>query len=291
MDKILESLQGKAFHLSDKIYNFLSGRYTNLLATKIPDLLVEHIHPDTIRQIITYHRKQFLTKEYMDNRLANPTTGTIDHLHAEITASTAVRLANNSGYSGYATELLRAAGHFHDADRSFPLRMIQGEEGVRHDAEAYSKYKKLHAINSAKRARELVQRAEGDNFFSSESFISDLEYLITRHELGGEKHNGINLKKNSEFDVNVNLNDLTDILTNSDSIAYFDANILTNWEECGKNPTLLGNKVHFMYDRMTAEAQKELRNSIIYSENHILGSPSTDVDINSIREILLSICC
>ena len=83
---------------------------------------------------------------------------------------------------------------------------------------------------------------------------------------------------------------MADILTDADSISYFDANILTNWEECGKDKTLLGNKVHFMYDRMSPQSKKELRDTIIFSKSHILGNPSGDADAEAIRKILLEIC-
>lgn len=41
MDKILESLQGKAFHLSDDMYNFLSGRYRKLINHPLPDINID----------------------------------------------------------------------------------------------------------------------------------------------------------------------------------------------------------------------------------------------------------
>lgn len=97
----------------------------------------------------------------------------------------------------------------------------------------------------------------------------DLRYLILRHELGGEKQDGMNLHRRSEIDRALNLNDLADVVTDADSLA---------------------NKVHFMYDRMTASAQDELRDSILFSGDHILGSPSDDDDIRAIRVTLVEIC-
>lgn len=290
MDNILKSLQGRAFHLSDNMYNFLSRKYTELITPPIPDLDQKGFHQGTIREIIGYHRDQFLTEEYMQSRIDNPTTGTIDHLHSEITASMAVNLGIKSHYRGYAIELLRIAAHFHDSDRSFPRNMIQGEQQVRNDPVAYREYKKRHAASSAERAKVLTEKAAENGYNSPEQFISDLSYLIVNHELGGKKKNGINMVNPSKIDPLLNLNDLTDIVTNADSLAYFYGNILTNWEECGKKRELLNNKVHFMYDRMTSQAQNELRDTIILSKNHILGLPSSDNDINSIREVLLEIC-
>ena len=168
--------------------------------------------------------------------------------------------------------------------------MITGEEKVRHDLSAYREYKKRHAANSASRMNEIFQKSAAQGCFYPAEFVKDLTYLILRHELGGEKHNGINKNIYSEIEPRLNLNDMTDIITNADSLAYFYANILTNWEECGKKRELLGNKVHFMYDRMTLNAKDDLQNSILKSTDHILGSFSDEKDANSIREILLEIC-
>jgi hypothetical protein len=290
MDKILQSLQGKAFHLSMAMYKFLFNKYTELIDKPIPDINKDLFHPEIIRQIIDHHRKQFHTDEYTNSRIFNPTTGTIDHLHAEITSSTAVRLGIKNGYSGYALELLRTAGHFHDSDRSFPLTMVGGEEEARHDAEAYREYKKVHAANSCNRAADLIKKAAASGYYSPGGFLVDLSYLILRHEIGGQKENSKNCLLPSKVEPDLNLNYLVDIVTDADSISYFDANILTNWEECGKDKTLLGNKVHFMYDRMSVHSQNELRETIILSDSHILGSPSADPDIHAIWNILREIC-
>jgi len=242
MDKILQSLHGNAFHLSDDIFDFLSVRYSELIDNPIPDLKLESFHPNIIQHIINLHREQFHTQDYIQSRISNPTTGTIDHLHAEITAATAVRLGIKNGYDGYSLELLRTAGHFHDSDRSFPDSMIQGEARTRNDAEAYKKYKKLHAVNSSKRAADFIKKAAVSGYYSPEGFLEDLSYLIVRHEIGGQKENLINNILPSKVEPNLNLNSLTDIVTDADSLSYFDANILTNWEECGKDKTLLGIK-------------------------------------------------
>ena len=290
MDEILKALQNKAFHLSDATFGFLAGKYEELIGFTIPEVRVDAIHPDTVREIIRLHRAQFLSAEYLQSRISNPTTGTIDHLHAEITAATAVRLGMKLRISGYAIELVRTAGHLHDSDRSFPHKMTMGEVEARHDPETYREHKKEHARNSSLRAQELLDQASRNGCYFPVGFANDLRYLILRHELGGEKQDGMNQLKQSEIEQPLNLNDLADVVTDADSLAYFDANILTNWEECNRDKTALANKVHFMYDRMTLKAQDELRDSIVFSEDHILGSPSDDDDIGPIREILLGIC-
>jgi hypothetical protein len=290
VDKILKALQNNAFHLAEVAYEYLGDRYDELVGRPIPDVRVEGMHPGAIREIIRLHRAQFHSPEYVQSRISNPVTGTIDHLHAEITAAIAVRLGIGAGYDGYAVELVRAAGHLHDSDRAFPRRMIMGEETTRHDKNAYSEYKKEHAENSWRIAEELLGKAAAAGYTSPPGLAHDLRYLILRHELGGEKSGGANLPEASEIDPDLNLNDLTDIVTGADSLSYFDANILTNWEECGRDKTLLGNKVRFMFDRLTPATQDELRNTILFSEHHILGSPSDDSDLQSIRDVVLQVC-
>ena len=290
MDEILKALQNKAFHLSETTFSFLAGRYEELIGLTIPEVRIEAIHPGTVREIIRLHRAQFLSAEYLQSRISNPTTGTIDHIHAEITAATAVKLGMKLGYGGYAIELVRTAGHLHDSDRSFPHKMTMGEVEARHDPEAYQEHKKEHARNSSLRAQELLDQALNNGYFFPVEFTNDLRYLILRHELGGEKQDGRNLLRQSEIEQPLNLNDLADVVTDADSLAYFDANVLTNWQECNKDSVALANKVHFMYDRMTLKAQDELRDSVVFSEDHVLGAPSDDDDIGSIREILLDIC-
>ena len=291
MDKILNQLQGKAFHLPEGIYNFLSDKYEKLIHNPIPDIDQVEFHPEFFREMIGRHRNQFQTEEYTNSRISNPTTGTIDHIHSEITASTAVYMGKKVGLSAYPLELLRCAGHMHDSDRSYPKTMIGGEQETRHDPEAYRMYKMLHVKNSALMAKQLAQSVNNDGFYSHECFINDLQYLILRHEIGGVKNHYDTILNASGVDFSIDLDRLTDILTDSDSLAYFEANILTNWEESNRSELVLTNKVHFMYDRMSKGAQNELKESILDSNDHILGTIETgDPDVNAIRSILLKVC-
>jgi hypothetical protein len=291
MDEILSQLQGNSFHLSDEIFNFLSSRYEELINIPVPEIKLRGFHPSFFRELINLHRTQFLSEEYISSRIRNPTTGTIDHIHAEITAATAVRIGTLKGISNYPLELLRSAGHLHDSDRSFPKTMIRGEEDVRHDPEAYAEYKERHAENSAVMAKHLTAAAADAGFFSPPGFITDIQYLILRHEKGGVSGNKSTIINASAVDNSVDLDMLTDFLTDSDSLSYFDTNILTNWEESDRSETALSNKVHFMYDRMTESAQNVFNETILYSENHILGITKSDnQDVNAIRSILLREC-
>jgi len=288
---ILSQLQGRSFHLSDEIFDFLSSRYEDLISRPIPVIDRDGFHPDFFKEIINRHRSQFRSEEYINSRITNPTTGTIDHIHAEITAETAVQIASQEGITGYSLELLRCAGHLHDSDRSFPSTMIGGEEKVRHDPEGYRLYKEKHAENSALMAREIAESVGKDGYSFIPDFITDIQYLILRHEKGGASGSRDTVVNASAVDASVNLDRLTDILTDSDSLAYFAANILTNWEESDRSETALSNKVHFMYDRMTETAQEVFKKTILYSENHILGITESDnSDVNAIRAVLLREC-
>ncbi len=290
MDKILSALQNKAFFLNEFIYRFLSDKYNKLTEEVIPDLQIKSIHPGLSREIINKHREQFFTDEYLSSRIQNPTSGTLDHLHAEITSTAAVKLGKSYGLNKYGVELLRIAGHLHDSDRSFPAKTVCGEEESRRDAELYKEFKKLHADNSSIISFELVKKINKEGFYSTTGFAKDLIYLIKRHEVGGNKKEGINIITPSKEEPELNLNDLADIITDADSLSYFDANILTNWEECGKDKRILDNKIHFMFDRMSLKAKNELRKTILFSKGHILGKDSGNKDIKDIRKILLQIC-
>jgi len=156
MDIILDTLQGRAFHLPEETYSFLSGRHEELISIPVNKTSLKGTHPETLGKLITLHREQFSTDEYTESRIKNPTSGTIDHLHAEIAADYALRLGQRSHLSVDALTLLQTAAHLHDIDRSFPSRMIKGEERLRHDPEGYQQFKKKHAANSSEIAKTLT---------------------------------------------------------------------------------------------------------------------------------------
>ncbi len=287
----MKTLQGQAFHLSEKSYAFLSSKYDNLTTRRIPGIVFKNTHPEAVKQIISLHRSQFITEEYIESRINNPVTGTLDHLHAEITSMYAVLLGKAENLDKHSLELLRAAGHLHDIDRSFPKKMIRGEEKVKHDPEGYRNFKKRHAENSVKLTEELVERVRDTDYAFSEELLDKLRYLILRHEWGGEKLHGKIITNLSGYTEGKNLNQLADIVKNADSLAYFDANILTNWEEWGKDKQALTYKVHFMFDRMDNSARRMLKDTILFSSEHILGTAEhSDSDISEIRKVLISIC-
>ena len=288
MDVILTRLQNRAFDIPSSVFEYLSGLYEKLAARDVPELLYPGFHPSVPKTIIGLHREQFRSDEYVNSRIADPTTGTLDHLHAEITADLAVRLAASKGYTGYAPALLRMAGHLHDADRSFPETMVQGEKDVRHDTELYAQYKRLHAESSVRRAEEMRRQCRDEGIHMPIEFGDDLDYLISRHESGGQKINGRNSGKPSDVDGRINLNDLADLLTDADSLSYFQANIFTNWQESGRDEQALVNKMQFMYTRTTSAARVELNRSVLQSGSHFLGPDGPDIeDVAVIRRLVI----
>jgi len=115
----------------------------------------------------------------------------------------------------------------------------------------------LHVKNSALMAKRLAESVNNDGFYFHEGFINDLQYLILRHEIGGVKSHSKTIQNASGVENSLNLDRLADILTDSDSLAYFEANIFTNWEESNRSELVLTNKVHFMNDLMSKCAQNE----------------------------------
>ncbi|MBF9017598.1 MULTISPECIES: hypothetical protein [unclassified Oceanispirochaeta] len=290
MDRILAALQGNAFHLSDEVFIFLSSKYDELISLPIPGCGDYGFHKDFFSEAISEHRNQFLTEEYIQSRIRNKTTGTIDHLHAEITAGIIIELGKKEGIEGYAIELLRFTAHLHDSDRSFPKLMIQGEDQVRRNPGEYSLFKEKHARNSADIAIRIAKKTHEMGFSFGEGFLEDLEYMILNHEKGGNR-DAADERRRSTVNPLLHLDHLTDLLTDSDSLAYFYANILTNWEESGRSTTALSNKVRFMFDRMSLNGQQMMLNTILNSSGHILGTNNHhDPDVKSIRSILLNLC-
>ncbi|MBI9101068.1 MAG: HD domain-containing protein [Spirochaetales bacterium] len=291
MDHILSHLQGQAFTLCPEAIDFLSSRRDDLINLPIKPLKIPGFSPNTIKKLISLHRNQLESNEYINSRISNPTSGTIDHIHAEITAYNGVELGLKKGLSGYSLELLRVAGHLHDSERSYPRQMAMGEGKTRNNPEAYIEFKKIHTQNSVRTVSRLLDEITLDGCIFPDGFKNDLTYLILRHELGGEKKANQNIFKPSEVEPDLNLNDLNDILTYADSFAYMDANILTNWEESNRSVQALSGKVHYMFDRMTPEGQDIIRQKIINSEIHILGKncPENN-DLIAIRSILLDVC-
>lgn len=296
MDYTLQRLNGHAFHLSEEVFHFLADKYDSFVSLPIPDLSLPNGPSRGHAEIIKLHRTQLQSEEYIKDRITNSTSGTIDHLHAEVTSSLAADFAKENGLPVYAVETLRLAGHLHDSERSFPDRMVRGEEKVRKDPAKYREFKKLHARQSVETVKALaLDCACTDPGF--DSFIDDICYLVLRHEIGGDRRTmGTNndnafLSNFSELYPEINLNILADHLMDADSLAYFYANVLTYWEECGRDMESLDHKVHFMYDRMGPAARRMLKERVLHSPYHILGNPMpADKDLKTIRSTLRAIC-
>jgi hypothetical protein len=291
MDKTLEALQNHAFHLTDETFDFLALKYEQLISIPVPDITGFGFHRKFFISTIQEHRNQLMSEEYIQSRLADNATGTIDHLHAEITAYIAIESGRQRGYTGYALQLLRFTGHLHDSDRSYPDLMIRGEDQFRNDPDDYRAFKVRHARNSAAIARSLADKARRSGYRFGDGFLDDMEYMILNHEKGGKRDVLEKNRRKSSLDPSLDLEDLTDLLTDADSLAYFYANIITNWEECGRNADTLELKVRFMFERMSLGGKRLVIELILHSPSHILGKAhSDDPDINSIRRLLQKIC-
>jgi len=124
-----------------------------------------------------------------------------------------------------ADEALKIAALAHDIDR--PITGITEK-----DLSDYSKineFKKEHAIRSAKFISDILQK-----YGYSEEIIAKVKHLVENHESGGD--------------------DESDILMNSDSLAYFDYNIPSYLKRYGEEKTK--EKIKFMYKRLSSDAQK-----------------------------------
>jgi hypothetical protein len=189
--------------------------------------------------LIGLHREQLASARYLEERGPNPTTGTLDPVHAEDTASIAVDMARAQGIAGDALVLLRVAAHLHDADRSFPRTMVPGEDRVRKNPILYARYKDAHQRSSVARTHDLLADARGRGARASARFVRDLTFLVGRHELGGRDGRRTRLDR------------LADILRDADSTAFFTTNIASYLAESGGDPKKLAQKIDYMFARMS----------------------------------------
>jgi hypothetical protein len=136
-----------------------------------------------------------------------------------------------------ASEELQIAAIGHDMERA-----ITGI--TEKDLSDYSKineFKKEHAIRSAKFVSEVLEKCD----YPKEK-MDKIKHLIENHECGGDPE--------------------SDILKNSDSLAYFEYNIPVYLEMNGKQRAI--EKCKFMYERLSDDA-KELVKNIKYKDKKI----------------------
>ena len=288
MDWILDKLQGKSFNLPDPAFKYLSERYTVLLSEQ---LVAEDMGNGIIirsEDFINRHRAQFNSEEYYKSRIDDPREGTVDHLHAEITSHTALTLSRIKKLDNYAQLLVQTAGHLHDSERSYPQTRIDIDEESYSDRKKYAEYKLRHSKNSCNTVLNIYHDLTAEGINIPFGFVEDLNYIILRHETGGDgesKQNPSSLKKD------INLNELCDIVMTADSISYFDANIMTHWEEINKDENLLRRKIHFMYSRLPEQGKILIKKDIINSSSHIFGiNYPEQEDIKTIRCLISEEC-
>lgn len=130
-----------------------------------------------------------------------------------------------------ADEALKIAALSHDIDRA-----VTGitEKDLRGDfkPEDYAAFKKAHSIRSADFICEILERYE-----YPKEIIQKVRHLVENHEFGGDEE--------------------TDILTDADSMAYFEYNIPNFLERNGESNTK--KKIFFMYGRMSPRAKRLIR--------------------------------
>lgn len=124
-----------------------------------------------------------------------------------------------------ADEALKIAAISHDIDRA----MTGITEKDLKDYSKINEFKKEHSIRSAKFICDILKKHE-----YSTGVIEKVKHLVENHEFGGDSE--------------------TDILTDADSLAYFDYNIPSYLKRNGEERTK--EKIKFMYNRLSDNAKK-----------------------------------
>ncbi|MFA6908325.1 MAG: DUF4202 family protein [Patescibacteria group bacterium] len=136
-----------------------------------------------------------------------------------------------------ADEALKIAALSHDIDRA-----VTGitEKDLK-DFSKLNEFKKEHSLRSAQFIGEILLKHQ-----YPQQIIEKVKHLVGNHEFGGDED--------------------TDVLTDADSIAYFDYNIPSYLKRNGKERTK--EKINFMYNRLSERAQQLVR-EISYSDGEI----------------------
>lgn len=137
-----------------------------------------------------------------------------------------------------ADEALKIAALSHDIDRA----MTGITEKDLKDFSQINEFKKEHSIRSAKFICDLLIKHK-----YSPEVIEKVKHLVENHEFGGDTE--------------------TNILTDADSLAYFDYNIPSYLKRNGKERAK--EKIKFMYSRLSEKA-KDLVKEIKYTDKEIL---------------------
>ena len=112
-----------------------------------------------------------------------------DSIHSQNTLEWLLKLKPD------AEDALKIAALGHDIERAIEHRKIK-----RKDYKSYDKFKKAHALNSAKILKEVMKKWK-----VKKEFIEDVFFLVSHHETGGNRR--------------------VEVLKNADSISFFEVNL------------------------------------------------------------------
>ncbi len=147
-----------------------------------------------------------------------------DLAHAETTRKWILKLKPDADLA------LQIAALAHDIERSYET------DHYNKSKENFDNYEELKRIHSEKSAKIIVELLEKHNF--EKEFISKVEYLVLKHEVGGD------------FESN--------LLMDADSLSFFEENFVQYYEKFGEEKAR--KKIRFMYDRMLDNAKQIAKN-------------------------------
>src|SRR5205823_6187732 len=139
-DIVLPRLRRAGLRMTDPVAQHLMALYRLELSSRIDDFESPHASPGALRTVIDLHRKLLRSEEYVDSRIADPSTGTLDHLHAELCRRRVIDLADRLALPPALRSFLELAAHPHDAERSHPKRRLRGERDCRGHPDRYRQF-------------------------------------------------------------------------------------------------------------------------------------------------------
>ena len=141
-----------------------------------------------------------------------------DPRHSRNTLEWLLRLAPD------ADAALQLAALGHDIDRAVSTRKVQ-----RADFDDYDAFKAAHARNGAEILVEILR----ESGVREESLTREVQHLVCRHEVGGDRH--------------------ADLLVDADSISYFDVNLPLYHARHSRKETL--RRCLWGYERLSPRAR------------------------------------
>ena len=112
-----------------------------------------------------------------------------DSLHSENVLKWIIKLKSD------ADEALQIAALGHDIERAIEERKVRRKDYI-----IYDEFKKAHALNSAKILKEIMTECN-----VRKELVDDVFFLVSRHEIGGDRR--------------------ADVLRDADSISFFHVNL------------------------------------------------------------------